>query len=219
MSAPWPPRSDADDRREAEERLGADLCARFAAVELLVLDVDGVLTGGEMLYGPGGEALKAFHSRDGLGLTMARIAGLKRAVLTGRDSAIVARRCGELRFDCLKLGRFDKQDALREILAETGCDAARTLYVGDDLIDLPAMHLVGLAVCVPDAPAEVADFCAWRTTARGGQGAVREVTDLVLKASGRFGLALTRLGDKAWRPRPDELTSDVKGGLPPEGVQ
>ncbi|MFN2369953.1 MAG: hypothetical protein ABR506_02240, partial [Candidatus Krumholzibacteriia bacterium] len=80
--APWPPRSDAAYRREAETVLGAALADRFAAVELLVLDADGVLTDGTMVYGPQGEALKAFHSHDGLGLVMARVAGLRRAVLT-----------------------------------------------------------------------------------------------------------------------------------------
>ncbi len=125
VTAPWPPRSDAAYRAEAEARLGADLADRFAAVDLLVLDVDGVLTDGVMYYGAEGEQLKGFHSHDGLGLALARLAGLKRAVLTGRDSAIVARRCAELRFDTVKLGRFDKGTALDEILAETGGDPAR----------------------------------------------------------------------------------------------
>lgn len=214
--APWPPRSDAAYRREAEAVLGAALADRFAAVELLVLDADGVLTDGTMVYGPRGEALKAFHSHDGLGLVMARVAGLRRAVLTGRDSAIVARRCAELRFDAVKLGRFDKLAALAEILQETGCAADRALYVGDDLIDLPAMDAVGLAVAVPAAPAEVRERSAWVTGAAGGRGAVREVTDLLLKASGRYGLALVRLADKAWRPTPRELASDETGRTPEE---
>jgi 3-deoxy-D-manno-octulosonate 8-phosphate phosphatase (KDO 8-P phosphatase) len=219
MSASWPPRTDEAYRAEAEQVLGAELADRFAAVDLLVLDADGVLTSGEMIYGPNGEALKGFHSHDGLGLVMARIAGIKRAVLTGRDSAIVGRRCSELRFDAIKLGRFDKQAALLEILAETGCEAARTMYVGDDLIDLPAMHLVGLPVCVPGAPADVADHCAYMTAARGGAGAVREITDLVLMASRRYGAALARLADKAWRPTPQELASDDTGALPPGEIQ
>ena len=176
-----------------------------------------MLTTGAMIYGPDGEAFKDFHSHDGLGLVMARIAGLKLAVLTGRDSAIVARRCAELRFDVIKLGRFDKLAALAEILAETGCPAERTLYMGDDLIDLPALRAVGLAVGVPAAPAEVRRECALVTTAGGGCGAVREVTDLVLKASGRYGLALERLADKAWRPTPRELSSDARGQTSPGG--
>lgn len=219
MNAPWPPSSDQQYRQEAETRVGAALAARLGAIDLLVFDADGVLTTGAMIYGPDGEAFKAFHSHDGLGLVMARIAGLKLAVLTGRDSAIVARRCAELRFDVVKLGRFDKLAALAEILAETGCAAERALYMGDDLIDLPALRAVGLAVGVPAAPAEVRRECALVTTAGGGCGAVREVTDLVLKASGRYGLALERLADKAWRPTPRELSSDASGQLPPEVIQ
>lgn len=197
----WPPADDAAWCEEAAARLGADVAARFAAVELLVLDADGVLTDGGLIYGPEGEALKQFHSHDGLGLVMARLAGLKRAVLTGRDSAIVARRARELAFDVVKLGRFDKVAALREILAETGCAADRTLYMGDDYIDVPALDLVAVPVAVPAAPPEVRRRCLYTTAAAGGGGAVREVTDLVLKASGRFGRALGRLADASPGPR------------------
>ncbi|MBK8165944.1 MAG: HAD hydrolase family protein [bacterium] len=205
---PWPPSSDEDYRQEAVVRAGNDLADRFARVRLLVLDADGVLTSGHMFYGPEGETLKSFHSRDGLGLVMARAAGVKLAVLTGRNSDIVARRCTELRFHAIKLGRFDKVDALGEILAETGCEAADTCYIGDDVIDLPALHQVGLPVAVPCAPQEVRHACLYVTQARGGEGAVREVADLVLKSSGLYGLALDRLRDKAWQPTRAELSSD-----------
>jgi 3-deoxy-D-manno-octulosonate 8-phosphate phosphatase (KDO 8-P phosphatase) len=183
----------------------------------MVFDADGVLTPGNLVYGPRGEALKEFHSHDGLGLVMARVAGIKRAVLTGRNSAIVGRRCAELRFDAVELGRFDKADALAEILAATGAQASRTLYMGDDLIDLPVLDLVGVPVAVPAAPAEVRERCAYVTVAAGGAGAVREMTDLVLKAAGKYGSALQRLADKAWRPTPAELSSDEPGGAPATG--
>lgn len=203
----WPPSSDEDYRQEAVVRAGGALADRFAQVRLLVLDADGVLTDGRMAYGPGGEALKSFHSRDGLGLVLARVAGLKLAVVTGRNSDIVARRCTELRFHSLKLGRFDKVEALGEVLAETGCAAADACYIGDDVIDLPALHQVGLPVAVPCAPQEVRHHCLYVTQARGGEGAVREVVDLVLKSSGLYGLALERLRDKAWQPTRAELSS------------
>jgi len=205
---PWPPRSKAAYLAEAVGLVGDALAARFAAVKLMVFDADGVLTTGQMLYGPDGEAFKSFHAHDGLGLVMARLGGVQRAVLTGRNSAIVEQRCSELRFDAIKLGRFDKVAALEEILTETGCTPQETLYMGDDLIDLPAMYRVGLAVAVPAAPAEVRDFCAWVTRAGGGLGAVREVTDLVLKSAGLYTEALTRLMDKAWHPTREELTGD-----------
>jgi 3-deoxy-D-manno-octulosonate 8-phosphate phosphatase (KDO 8-P phosphatase) len=204
----WPPSSDDDYRQEAVVRVGGDLAERLAKVRLVVLDADGVLTSGHMIYGAQGEAYKQFHSRDGLGLVLARVAGLKLAVLTGRQSEIVARRCGELRFDVIKLGRFDKIEALGEILQETGCAAADTLYLGDDVIDLPAMFQVGVPVAVPDAPQEVRHHSLYVTQARGGEGAVREVIDLVLKSAGLYGPALERLRDKAWQPTRRELSSD-----------
>jgi 3-deoxy-D-manno-octulosonate 8-phosphate phosphatase (KDO 8-P phosphatase) len=204
----WPPLSPEEYRRQAEAVLGKEVTAAFARVRLMVFDCDGVLTPGNLVYGPAGEAFKEFHSHDGLGLVLARMAGLKRAVLTGRNSDIVTRRCSELRFDSIKLGRFDKVAALLEILKETGCSPEETLYMGDDLIDLPPMYQVGLAVGVPEAPVEILDFCQYVTVATGGRGAVREVTDLVLKSSGLYTTALNRLLDKTWQPTRNELSSD-----------
>jgi len=179
----WPPRSGSDYRQEAVVRLGEELADLMAKVRLIVLDADGVLTPANLLYTADGEAIKEFNARDGLGLVMARVAGLKRAVLTGRNSRIVERRCTELRFDSIKLGRFDKVAALHEILAETGCTAAETMYVGDDLIDLPAMYEVAVPVSVPTAPSEVREHSCYVTTTEGGYGAVREITDLVLMSA------------------------------------
>jgi 3-deoxy-D-manno-octulosonate 8-phosphate phosphatase (KDO 8-P phosphatase) len=208
-SGPWPPRTDDDYRQEAVIILGEELAQLFSRVRLMVFDADGVLTSGNLVYGPAGEALKEFHSHDGLGLVMARVAGIKRAVLTGRNSQIVARRCTELRFDAIKLGRFDKVAALREILEETGSDPRETLYMGDDMIDLPAMYAVGVPVAVPDAPTEVKEYCSYVTASAGGRGAVREVVDMVLKSSGLFSIALERLADRAWQPTRQELSSDA----------
>ena len=209
---PWPPRSGDDYRQEAVVRLGEEVADLFAKVRLLVFDADGVLTPGNLIYGAKGEALKEFHAHDGLGLVLARVAGLSRAVLTGRNSAIVERRATELRFDAMKLGRFDKVAALHEILDETGCGPEATLYMGDDLIDLPAMYEVAVPVAVPAAPAEVREHALWVTTAAGGAGAVREVCDLVLKSAGLYGDALRKVADKAWMPTEQELSSDDDGG-------
>lgn len=214
---PWPPRSDRDYRQAVQAALGTDLAARFGAIQLMVFDADGVLTDGRLAYGPSGESLKEFHAHDGLGLVLARIAGIKRAVLTGRNSLIVDRRVKELRFESIKLGRFDKVTALQEILAETGCAAEATLYMGDDLIDVPAMYEVGLPITVPAAPADVRAACLYTTTAAGGAGAVREVTDLVLQAAGLFATALERLTDEAWRPTAEELSSDAAPAGPEPG--
>ena len=211
IQRPVVPQTPQESLREARGVLGLELAEAFARVQVLVLDADGILTPGSLFYGPGGEALKEFSSQDGLGLVMGRVVGLKRAVLTGRHSAIVARRCAELRFEAVKFGRFDKAAALREILAETACPAAGALYMGDDLIDIPAMDLVGLAVTVPSAAAEVKAACDYVTRADGGRGAVREVIDLILKSSGRFALAVQGLSQPEYRPDPEELSSDEKG--------
>ena len=205
---PWPPHSDDDYRQEAVVRLGDALADRMGRVRLMIFDADGVLTPGNLVYSAEGEALKEFHSHDGLGLVLGRLVGIKRAVLTGRNSGIVGRRCRELRFDSIKLGRFDKSEALAEILAETGCAAEDALYMGDDLIDLPAMYRVGLAVAVPAAPQELRDYADYVTSCEGGGGAVREVMDLVLKSAGLYGQALEELVRKEKQPTRAELSSD-----------
>ena len=193
MNEQWPLPDAETARREVMERVGADLAERLARIDLVVLDCDGILTTGRLLYGPDGEALKEFDARDGLGLMMLRAAGVARAVLTGRTSPMVARRCGDLRFEAIKMGRFDKIEALAEIWRETGVAANRSLYMGDDLLDLPALSAAGVAVTVPGAPVEVRQACDLTTEAAGGLGAVREVCDLVLKARGAHADAIITL--------------------------
>jgi len=205
---PWPPRSTDEYRQQVVDVVGQELTAVLGTIKLMIFDCDGVLTSGNLIYGPEGESLKEFHSHDGLGLVMARMVEIKRAVLTGRNSPIVKRRCTELRFDSIKMGRFDKVIALKEILAETGCLPEETLYMGDDLIDLPAMYAVKVAVGVPGAPDDIREYCHYITRSNGGQGAVREVTDLVLKSAGLYTTAMQRLGDKSWQPTKQELSTD-----------
>ena len=201
VSQPWPPHSADEYSQEALTRLGPDLAARFETVRALIFDADGVLTSGNLVYGPQGEALKEFDSQDGLGLVMARIVGLKRGVITGRDSEIVATRARELKFDTICLGRFDKVAALAEMLSELGCHEDETLYMGDDLLDLPVLYRVGIPVTVPAAPRELKEHCCYVTAAEGGHGAVREVVDLVLKCRRLYTVALESLDQKAWRPQ------------------
>jgi len=196
----WWHRDAADDRRDASRRLDDEQLAAFARVKALVLDCDGVLTGGELIYGPQGEALKTFHARDGLGLVLARTAGLKLVLITGRNSAIAARRAEELRFDVVKIGRFDKGQALDEVLSELSLTGVEVLYMGDDLIDLPALDAAAVAVTVPEAPATVRERCLYVTAAAGGAGAVRETTDLVLMSQGLLGTALAGLAAAAAAP-------------------
>jgi 3-deoxy-D-manno-octulosonate 8-phosphate phosphatase (KDO 8-P phosphatase) len=189
----WPLKSAETYRDEVRQLVGEPLLSHLQRVRLLVVDCDGILTSGALLYGPDGEALKDFHARDGLGLMMLRAAGIRRAVITGRESPIVERRCRDLSFEAILLGRYEKAAALDEVLAATGCAAADTLVMGDDLLDLPPMTRAGVAVTVPGAPEEVRAASDWVTRAAGGRGAVREVCDLVLKSQGRYGTAIQAL--------------------------
>ncbi len=189
----WPLPSPAEEIAEARAGLGEDLVVRLAGVELLVLDCDGVLTDGALHFGPEGEVVKVFNAQDGLGLMMLRMAGVRRAVLTGRNSPMVARRCRELKFESIAMGRFDKAVALDEIVDSLGLTRASALMVGDDLLDLPALTAAAVAVTVPAAPAEVRAACDWTTRRCGGHGAVREVCDLLLKSRGAYARAIRDL--------------------------
>ena len=157
---------------------------RAARVELLVMDVDGVLTGGQIIY-PGlhGE-LKIFDVRDGHGLALAKRAGLQLAIITGRTSEAVQRRARELGVDVVMEGQSRKGAALVELMGKLRVKPERVCYVGDDLMDLPALLQAGFPVAVSDAVEEVKDAASWVTTKPGGQGAVRETVEYVLKAKG-----------------------------------
>jgi 3-deoxy-D-manno-octulosonate 8-phosphate phosphatase (KDO 8-P phosphatase) len=161
----------------------ADLAAR---IELLLLDVDGVLTDGSVIYSDSGEELKRFHVRDGAGLKLWRAAGKRAAIISGRSSAAVERRAAELGVAPVLQGRDDKLAALDEILAATGLTADRVCAIGDDLADLPVLGRVGLAIAVADACPEVLATAHRTTITPGGRGAVREAAEWLLKLQGRW---------------------------------
>lgn len=162
------------------------LLQRQREVRLLILDVDGVLTDGSLFLGDGGEQYKAFHSRDGHGMRMAQQGGLELAVLTGRNSEVVLHRMRDLGVRHLLQGRRDKGEALAELLAQTGFAPEQSAFVGDDVVDLPAMRRVGLGIAVADAHPLVLEHADWHTRERGGRGAVREICETLLAAQGRL---------------------------------
>lgn len=164
---------------------------RAAMVKCIVFDVDGVLTDGTVLLGPNGES-KAFNTQDGHGIVIARKMGLKIAFLTGRASEGTQLRARELHIDDLHESRAGKGPALREVIAKLGVKPQETCYVGDDLIDLPAMRQVGFPVAVANAVQEVKFYAAWTTTKRGGDGAAREVIEAILKAQERWAYAVKK---------------------------
>jgi 3-deoxy-D-manno-octulosonate 8-phosphate phosphatase (KDO 8-P phosphatase) len=160
------------------------LAERCAHIELLVLDVDGVLTDGGIIYAGADVELKAFHVRDGSGLKVWTAAGKRAAIISGRESAAVARRAGELGIDLVFQGAQDKLAALEAILSSTGLGPKQTAAIGDDVPDLPVLRAVGLAVAVADACPEVRGVAQYVAQARGGRGAVREALELVLRCQG-----------------------------------
>lgn len=156
--------------------------ARLAAVQLLVMDVDGVLTDGGIYYTERGDEVKRFDVRDGQGLVLLRQAGVLTAVITRRRSEIVERRADELGIVEVHQGATDKRAVLEAVLARRGLSASDAVYVGDDIGDLPAMQLVGFPVAVADAVPPVKRAAAYITTSPPGHGAIRELCDLILAA-------------------------------------
>lgn len=159
---------------------------RFAAIELLLLDVDGVLTDGRITYTDAGEEIKSFHVRDGSGIKYWRQSGKRVAIITGRSSPIVNRRAGELGIDLVIQGADDKLTAFRRILSDTGLQPKQVCAVGDDLPDLPVLKECGIAVAVADAVAELKAIAAYVTAASGGHGAVREVIEWLMRGQGKW---------------------------------
>jgi 3-deoxy-D-manno-octulosonate 8-phosphate phosphatase (KDO 8-P phosphatase) len=156
--------------------------SRLAAVRLLVMDVDGVLTDGGIYYTERGDELKRFDVRDGQGLVLLRQAGVLTAVITRRRSEIVERRADELGIAEIHQGATDKRAVLESLLARRGVPASEAVYVGDDVGDLPAMNLVGFPVAVADAVPPVKRAAAYITRTPPGHGAIRELCDLILSA-------------------------------------
>ena len=165
---------------------------RAARVRLMIFDVDGVLTDGRLLVGPEGEISKAFDTLDGHGIKLLAQAGVTPAIITGRQSEIVAWRAGELGIEHLYQGVADKREAFGHLLAATQLQAADAGYMGDDWPDLPVIVQVGFAACPAQAHAEVRGRCHYVAQAAGGRGAVREVADLILKAQGAYDALLAR---------------------------
>lgn len=168
-----------------------DTCLK--SISLLLLDVDGVLTTGEVIYNDLGQETKVFHVRDGLGIRMLMEAGIRVGIVTGRRSMALVHRCRNLGIDLLKDGIRDKAAVLEHILEETGLTAAATAFVGDDLPDLPIMRRVGVPIAVGDAHERVKQAAVITTRAAGGRGAVREISERILQARGDWDELIDRL--------------------------
>lgn len=180
--------------------------ARARKIKLLLFDVDGVLTDGKLFLfpvptagqsgGPGSGQLvveaKGFHAQDGAGISIARIAGIKSGLITRRNSETVALRARDLKLEQVHQGIRDKLKAFREILSTEGLSASEVAFVGDDVIDLPVMRNCGLSVAVANARREVKAEAHYVTPHAGGDGALRDVIEFILKAQGKWKQAVEK---------------------------
>lgn len=170
---------------------------RAAAVRLLVLDVDGVLTDGRLYFGADGEAMKVFDVRDGHGVKLLREAGIEVAILSARSSPIVERRARELGIARVMQGATDKGAGFAALAGAMQVATEHCGYIGDDWPDLAALARAGFAATVADAAPEVRAVAHWTTAAPGGRGAVRELAEFILRAQGRFESLLRRHSGEA----------------------
>lgn len=156
------------------------------AIRCVLMDVDGVLTDGVITYTSDGKELKNFHVADGMGLTVLRTQGIKTGIITGRTSSIVERRANELHMDVVQMGVRNKSEALLTICKTFHWQVAEVAYIGDDLNDLGALQLAGLAIAPANACVEVRNVADFVTTRCGGSGAVREAAEYIIKQNGSW---------------------------------
>jgi 3-deoxy-D-manno-octulosonate 8-phosphate phosphatase (KDO 8-P phosphatase) len=167
--------------------------ARAKKIKLLLLDVDGVMTDGKLYFLPEGESaveVKAFHAHDGTGFSLARAGGMKTGIITKRVSETVRLRARDLKIEHVHQGVADKLTTFRQILASENLKPEEAAFVGDDIIDLPVMRACGLAFAVADAREDVKDEAHVICDHRGGEGAVRDAVEYILKAQGSLGRAV-----------------------------
>jgi 3-deoxy-D-manno-octulosonate 8-phosphate phosphatase (KDO 8-P phosphatase) len=168
----------------------ADALERARRVKLMLFDVDGTLTDGNLWYGPSGEEIKAFHSFDGHGIKMLAKSGVRVALLTGRSSPAVAARAAELGVEHVLQGVADKRKTYEALLERLALPPDAAGYMGDDLVDVPVLRRCGFACAVREAPEEVRKHVHYVAAAGAGAGAAREVCEFIMRAQDRFGTVL-----------------------------
>jgi 3-deoxy-D-manno-octulosonate 8-phosphate phosphatase (KDO 8-P phosphatase) len=164
----------------------AELQTRARAVSLILLDVDGVLTDGRLYFSNSGEEMKSFHTLDGQGIRFALEEGIGVGIITGRESALVSKRCKDLGINIVHQGVSDKSLVLDQICSEQKLATESIAYVGDDAPDVPVLVRVGLAASVPNGHRCALDAAHMITDAQGGYGAVREIIDFILASQNKL---------------------------------
>ena len=165
---------------------------RASRIRLLISDVDGVMTDGSITYTEEGVEIKSFSVTDGLGIKLLLDAGIEFCILTSRTSKATETRARELGIERIHQGVKDKVAVYNEIISEMGLGEHEVAYIGDDLVDLPVLTRVGLAITVPNGARQLRDYCHYCTKASGGKGAVREVAELILKGKNLWSQVLNR---------------------------
>ena len=161
-------------------------------IKLVIFDVDGVLTDGSLFYGDGGQEYKAFNSRDGHGMKMLQQSGVQVGIITGRTSDVVLHRMKNLNVQHIYQGRLEKLPAFEELVGKLELQPEQVAYVGDDVVDLPIMIRVGLAITVPGAHDLANQHAHWITSRPAGAGAAREVCEMIMKAQGTYDAAIAK---------------------------
>jgi len=174
-----------------------DLAKRIKRIKMLLLDVDGVMTDGGVILGPRGLELKQFTAQDGVGIALVRLAGIRVGIITGRNTDAVKRRARELKIDVVQQGIFYKEDAYEKILQKYRLVDEEMAYMGDDLLDIPVLRRVGFAIAVANGVEEVKKVSHYVTKRKGGEGAVREVADLLLDGMGKKEAVLSSVFERA----------------------
>jgi len=168
---------------------------RALPIKMIIMDVDGTLTDGSLFVLPDGEEVKSYNVKDGLGILLAQLAGIKTAIITGKTSKSLEMRAKKLRIDELHQGILDKKTALEVILKKYRLTAAEVAYIGDDLGDLEVIRSVGLAAAVADAHPVVKKQCHFICRQRGGRGAVREFIEFILESQEKWGMVEEKVKD------------------------
>lgn len=178
-----------------------DAKARARKIKLLLFDVDGVLTDGKLFFLPDNQIFveaKGYHAHDGVGISLTRLAGIKTGLITRRNSDNVAMRGRELKLDYVRQGIQDKLGVFKEILKQESMSAAEACFVGDDVVDLPVMWNCGLAIAVANARDDVKRDAHYVTKHAGGDGALRDAIEFILKAQGRWKQVLKKyIGERS----------------------
>ena len=161
-----------------------DILEKASQIKLLIFDVDGVLTDGSLFLGDDGQEYKAFHSQDGHGIKMLQRHGVRCAIITGRTSKVVEHRMRNLGIDLIYQGQENKRAGFADLLSRVDLSPDQVAYIGDDVVDLPVMRKVGLAIAVQDAHPWVVKHAHWQTPRAGGRGAARDVCEMLMEAQG-----------------------------------